>query len=205
MRSRRTSCASTRAPAQHGRAQLDLPPASRRGPVRALGRPDRARTSGSRSHSRAGVTSFGRVEGVDACGPDDLEARRSARPGAHQGARRRGTTASSGCCSTPSTPRCAGRSTSATSRGSTTEIQARLDERGVARVDAVDGDADFRYLRLRNPPYSDDEPRRRGGADRPAARGQGWTSSPTSSTRTSPPLRATPNACSSSSAVARGG
>jgi uncharacterized protein YecE (DUF72 family) len=37
------------------------------------------------------------------------------------------------------------------------EIQARLDERGVARVDAEEGGADFRYLRLRNPPYSDDD------------------------------------------------
>jgi uncharacterized protein YecE (DUF72 family) len=37
------------------------------------------------------------------------------------------------------------------------EIQARLDERGVARVDAEAGGADFRYLRLRNPPYSDDD------------------------------------------------
>jgi len=37
------------------------------------------------------------------------------------------------------------------------EIQARLDERGVARVDAEEGSADFRYLRLRNPPYSDDD------------------------------------------------
>ena len=35
------------------------------------------------------------------------------------------------------------------------EIQTRLDERGVARVDAEEGGADFRYLRLRNPPYSD--------------------------------------------------
>ena len=35
------------------------------------------------------------------------------------------------------------------------EIQARLDERGIARVDAEDGDADFRYLRLRNPPYTE--------------------------------------------------
>jgi uncharacterized protein YecE (DUF72 family) len=37
------------------------------------------------------------------------------------------------------------------------EIQARLDERGVARVDDEEGGADFRYLRLRNPPYSDDD------------------------------------------------
>ena len=36
------------------------------------------------------------------------------------------------------------------------EIQASLDERRVARVDAEDGGADFRYLRLRNPPYSDE-------------------------------------------------
>jgi len=35
------------------------------------------------------------------------------------------------------------------------EIQTRLDERRVARVDAEEGGADFRYLRLRNPPYSD--------------------------------------------------
>jgi len=37
------------------------------------------------------------------------------------------------------------------------EIQARLDERGVARVDAEKGGADFRYLRLRNPPYTEDD------------------------------------------------
>jgi uncharacterized protein YecE (DUF72 family) len=37
------------------------------------------------------------------------------------------------------------------------EIQPRLDERGVARVDAQHGGADFRYLRLRNPPYSDSD------------------------------------------------
>jgi uncharacterized protein YecE (DUF72 family) len=37
------------------------------------------------------------------------------------------------------------------------EIQARLDEHGIARVDAEKGGADFRYLRLRNPPYTDDD------------------------------------------------
>ena len=31
------------------------------------------------------------------------------------------------------------------------EVTARLDERGVARVDALDGDASFCYLRLREP------------------------------------------------------
>jgi len=36
------------------------------------------------------------------------------------------------------------------------EIQAQLDERGVASVDAEDGGANFRYLRLRNPPYEDE-------------------------------------------------
>jgi uncharacterized protein YecE (DUF72 family) len=36
------------------------------------------------------------------------------------------------------------------------EIQARLDERGVARVDAPGGSARFRYLRLREPPYEED-------------------------------------------------
>jgi uncharacterized protein YecE (DUF72 family) len=37
------------------------------------------------------------------------------------------------------------------------EIQAALDERGVARVDAEESGADFRYLRLRNPPYSEED------------------------------------------------
>jgi uncharacterized protein YecE (DUF72 family) len=37
------------------------------------------------------------------------------------------------------------------------DIQARLDERGVARVDDEEGGADFRYLRLRNPPYTEDD------------------------------------------------
>jgi uncharacterized protein YecE (DUF72 family) len=37
------------------------------------------------------------------------------------------------------------------------EIDERLSERGIARVDAEDGGADFRYLRLRNPPYSDEQ------------------------------------------------
>jgi uncharacterized protein YecE (DUF72 family) len=35
------------------------------------------------------------------------------------------------------------------------EVTARLDERGVARVDALDGTAAFRYLRLREPPYDE--------------------------------------------------
>jgi uncharacterized protein YecE (DUF72 family) len=35
------------------------------------------------------------------------------------------------------------------------EVTARLDERGVALVDAVDGAAAFRYLRLREPPYDE--------------------------------------------------
>ena len=35
------------------------------------------------------------------------------------------------------------------------EVTARLDERGVARVDALDGAAPFRYLRLREPPYDE--------------------------------------------------
>ena len=37
------------------------------------------------------------------------------------------------------------------------EVQARLDEQGVARVDAEEGGADFRYLRLRKPPYTDED------------------------------------------------
>jgi uncharacterized protein YecE (DUF72 family) len=36
-------------------------------------------------------------------------------------------------------------------------VQARLDEHGVARVDAEQGDASFRYLRLRNPPYEEED------------------------------------------------
>jgi uncharacterized protein YecE (DUF72 family) len=35
------------------------------------------------------------------------------------------------------------------------EVTARLDERGVALVDALDGAAGFRYLRLREPPYDE--------------------------------------------------
>jgi uncharacterized protein YecE (DUF72 family) len=37
------------------------------------------------------------------------------------------------------------------------EVQGQLDERRVARVDASDGGADFRYLRLRNPPYEEQD------------------------------------------------
>jgi uncharacterized protein YecE (DUF72 family) len=35
------------------------------------------------------------------------------------------------------------------------DIQEQLDARGVVRVGAADGGAAFRYLRLRNPPYDD--------------------------------------------------
>lgn len=35
------------------------------------------------------------------------------------------------------------------------EITARLDERGLVRVDALDAGASFRYLRLRDPPYDE--------------------------------------------------
>jgi uncharacterized protein YecE (DUF72 family) len=35
------------------------------------------------------------------------------------------------------------------------DVQARLDERGVARVGALDGAASFRYVRLREPPYDE--------------------------------------------------
>jgi len=35
------------------------------------------------------------------------------------------------------------------------EVAARLGERGVARVDSLEGGAAFRYLRLREPPYDD--------------------------------------------------
>jgi uncharacterized protein YecE (DUF72 family) len=36
------------------------------------------------------------------------------------------------------------------------DVDAALEERGMARVDALEGGAAFRYLRLRNPPYDDD-------------------------------------------------
>jgi uncharacterized protein YecE (DUF72 family) len=35
------------------------------------------------------------------------------------------------------------------------DVTAMLDERGVARVDAVEGSAGFRYLRFREPPYDE--------------------------------------------------
>jgi uncharacterized protein YecE (DUF72 family) len=47
------------------------------------------------------------------------------------------------------------------------EITARLDEHRVARVGALEGSAAFRYLRLREPPYGDDELRRVAGEVRP--------------------------------------
>ena len=36
------------------------------------------------------------------------------------------------------------------------DVQARLDERAVARVGDLDGAARFRYLRLREPPYDEE-------------------------------------------------
>jgi len=36
------------------------------------------------------------------------------------------------------------------------DVSARLDERGVARVDTWEGAAAFRYVRLREPPYDED-------------------------------------------------
>jgi hypothetical protein len=41
------------------------------------------------------------------------------------------------------------------------EVQGRLDERAVARVDSLEGAAPFRYLRLREPPYDEGRSRRR--------------------------------------------
>ena len=37
------------------------------------------------------------------------------------------------------------------------DVQAKVDERGIVRVDAEEGGADFRYLRLRNPPYDEQD------------------------------------------------
>lgn len=37
------------------------------------------------------------------------------------------------------------------------EVTARLDEHGIARVNAPEGPAGFRYLRFRDPPYSDED------------------------------------------------
>jgi uncharacterized protein YecE (DUF72 family) len=36
------------------------------------------------------------------------------------------------------------------------DVVAALEERGMVRVDVLDGDAPFRYLRLRDPPYDED-------------------------------------------------
>jgi uncharacterized protein YecE (DUF72 family) len=36
------------------------------------------------------------------------------------------------------------------------DVTARLEERGIVRVDALDGAASFRYLRLREPPYDEE-------------------------------------------------
>jgi len=36
------------------------------------------------------------------------------------------------------------------------DVTAMLDERGVARVDALESSAAFRYLRFREPPYDED-------------------------------------------------
>ena len=38
----------------------------------------------------------------------------------------------------------------------TPEVSAQLDEHGVARVGSLDGQAAFRYVRLREPPYGDE-------------------------------------------------
>ena len=100
------------------------------------------------------LTSFGRVEGVDAF------CRMALRLGEHLGplrvkvpqARDDGFLRLS---STRSSPACRSPSTSATTRGTTPEVTALLDERGVARVDAHDGTAPFRYLRFREPPYDE--------------------------------------------------
>jgi uncharacterized protein YecE (DUF72 family) len=37
----------------------------------------------------------------------------------------------------------------------TDDVQAQLDEHAVARVDSTEGSATFRYLRFRNPPYGE--------------------------------------------------
>lgn len=47
------------------------------------------------------------------------------------------------------------------------EITARLDERRVARVGALEGSAPFRYLRLREPPYKDGDLQRLAAEIRP--------------------------------------
>jgi uncharacterized protein YecE (DUF72 family) len=47
------------------------------------------------------------------------------------------------------------------------EITARLDERHVARVGALEGSTPFRYLRLREPPYEEEDLRRVAAEIRP--------------------------------------
>lgn len=51
------------------------------------------------------------------------------------------------------------------------EVKAFLDERGVAGVDALEGAATFRYLRLREPPYDEEELARLAATIRPQLAG----------------------------------
>ena len=68
------------------------------------------------------------------------------------------------------------------------------------RVNSLEGDAPFRYLRLREPPY--DEAALAGWADRlRPLLDDGVASTATSSTRTSRPARSTRSGCSSSSTL----
>ncbi len=69
--------------------------------------------------------------------------------------RRRATTGSSGSCWTRSTRRSPVALDFRHGSWDDPEVTARLDERGVARAGAWDGAADFRYLRLREPPYDE--------------------------------------------------
>ena len=68
-----------------------------------------------------------------------------------------------------------------------------------AVVNAVEGDASFRYLRLREPPYDEAALARLGGADAPARSPAGSRSTRTSSTRTSRRRPRTRRGCSNSS------
>ena len=64
------------------------------------------------------------------------------------------------------------------------ESWAGVDVAPAVRVDDHDADGPFRYLRFREPPYSEEQLRRARGDDRATARGGSSRSSRTSSTRT---------------------
>ena len=79
------------------------------------------------------------------------------------------------------------------------EVQARLDAAGAVRAGALEGAAAFRYLRFREPPFTDADLAALAARDPPTARRRESTSTATSATRTSRPPRPTRRGCSNCS------